>query len=171
MTDGAAFDSRAYRDWCGRFATGITVVTMRDGDQPHGMTANAFTSVSLDPPLLLICVDKTASVREALERSGVFTVNILSEDQREIAQFFARHGREDDPDADAMGDFPYRDGQTGSPILDGTIGWADCRFWGETDAGDHTVVIGEVVDMDLSQPDAAPLLFFASNYRLLADPA
>ncbi len=171
MTEGAALDSRAYRDWCGRFATGITVVAMRDGDQAHGMTVNAFTSVSLDPPLLLFCVDKSASVYDALERADAFTVNILSEDQRELAQFFARHGREDEADADAMGGFPYSDSQTGSPILDGTLGWADCRVWGKTEAGDHTVVIGEVVDMDLSQPDRAPLLFFASGYRLLDDPA
>ncbi len=169
MPDGASHDSRAFRDLCGRFATGITVVTMHDGDQAHGMTVNAFTSVSLDPLLLLICIDKTASVYEALERAGAFAVNILADDQRELAEFFAHHGREDE--GDAMGGFTYRDGKTGSPILDGTLGWADCRFWRQADAGDHTVVMGEVVDMDLSQPDGLPLLFYASGYRYLNDSA
>jgi len=168
MSDDSALDARSYRDLCGRFATGITIVTMNDSGQVHGMTANAFTSVSLDPMLLLICVDKGASVYDALQRAGAFTVNILAEDQRDIASFFARHGREDD--SDAMGGFPYREGKNGSPIMEGSIGWADCRFWNQTDAGDHTIVIGEVVDMELSQPDSEPLLYFASGYRNLRDP-
>ena len=169
MPDEASHDARAFRDVCGRFATGVTVVTMHDGGQPHGFTVNAFASVSLDPSLLLVCIDKAASVYEAMERAGSFTVNILTEDQRELADFFASHGREEE--GDTMGGFPYRSGKTGSPILEGTLGWIDCRFWRQSDAGDHTMVLGEVVDMELLRPDGAPLLFYAGGYRRLGGPA
>ena len=169
MPDGAPHDARAFRDVCGRFATGVTVVTMHDGDQPHGITVNAFASVSLDPLLLLVCIDKAVSVYQALERAGAFAVNILTEDQRELSEFFACHGREDE--GDTMGGFPYRAGKTGSPILEGTLGWVDCRFWRQSDAGDHTMVLGEVVDMELSRPDGAPLLFYSGGYRRLGGPA
>ena len=157
------------RDVVGRFATGVTVVTMADGGQPCGMTANAFSSVSLDPPLVLICVDKAASVYEPIQRARAFAVNILSEDQRSLSDFFARHGRKGE--GDPMGGFPHRSGKTGSPILDGTLAWLDCRLTEQFGGGDHSIVIGEVIDLQLSEPSGAPLLFYAGGYHNVGDRA
>ena len=158
-----AVDTRAFREICGRFATGVTVVTMRVADEPHGLTANAFSSVSLDPPLVLVCVDRAASVHDQMERAGAFAVNILSSVQRGLAEFFATHGRGDG--GDHMGGFPHRPGATGAPLLDGTLGWLDCRVWNRYDGGDHTIVVGEVVDVELTQTEGSPLLFFGGAYR------
>ena len=158
-----AIDTRAFRDISGHFATGVTVVTMRDGDEPHGLTANAFTSVSLDPPLVLFCIDRDASLHDQMERAGAFAVNILSSAQRELADFFASHGRGDG--GDSMGGFPHRPGATGSPLLAGTLCWLDCRVWNRYDGGDHTIVVGEVVEMELTQAEGSPLLFFGGAYR------
>ena len=163
MSDQASAEARAFRDVVGRFATGVTVVTMADSGQPCGMTANAFSSVSLDPPLVLICVDKAASVYEPIQRARAFAVNILSEDQRSLSDFFARHGREGE--GDSMGGFPHRSGKTGSPILDGTLAWLDCRLTEQFGGGDHSIVIGEVIDLQLSEPSGAPLLFYAGGYH------
>ena len=169
MTDQASPEPRAFREVAGRFATGVTIITMADGGQPHGMTANAFSSVSLDPPLVLVCVDKAASAYEPILRAGAFAVNILAEHQRSLSDFFARHGREEE--GDPMGGFAHRSGKTGSPILDGTLGWLDCRMTEQFDGGDHSIVIGEVIDLELTEPSGAPLLFFAGGYRNVGGPA
>ena len=158
-------DPRRFRDVIGRFATGVTVVTLHDGEQAIGMTANAVSSLSLDPLLILFCVDKGASAYAALERADAFAVNILALEQRDVSGFFATSGRGDD--GDAMGGFPHRAGETGAPLLDGTLGWFDCRPWARYEGGDHTIVVGEVVDFALAQPDGDPLLFFGGGYREL----
>lgn len=167
MSDEMALDARAYRDVIGRFATGVTVVTMHDGEQPQGMTANAITSVSLDPMLVLVCVDKGASVYEPMQRAGAFAVNILTGRQRAVSEFFARTGRGED--GDPMGGFPYRSGPSGVPILDGTLGWLECRPWRQYEGGDHTIVVGEVVRMELAEPDGEPLLFYAGAFGQFTD--
>ncbi len=157
-------DPRALRDIGGRFATGVTVITLRDGDQRHGMTANAFTSVSLRPPLVLYCIQKSASVFEAEQRTDTFAVNILAEDQRAVSDFFARTGR--GADGDSMGGFRYRDaGKSGAPLLEGCIAWLDCRVWARYEGGDHIIVVGEVLDMALLEPEAPPLMFYGGAYR------
>ncbi len=169
MPDQASSERRAFRDAVGRFATGVTIITVADGGRPYGMTANAFSSLSLDPPLVLFCVDKAASAYEPIQRSGAFAVNILAEHQQPLSDFFARHGREEK--GDPMGGFPHRSGKTGSPILDSTLGWLDCRVTEQLDGGDHSMVIGEVIDLELSEPSGSPLLFFAGGYRKIGDPA
>jgi flavin reductase (DIM6/NTAB) family NADH-FMN oxidoreductase RutF len=100
-----------------------------------------------------------------MQAADAFAVNILSRQQNELSSFFARTGR--GGDGDAMGGFGFQDGATGSPILDGTLGWLDCRPWQRYDGGDHTIVVGEVVDFELSQPEGEPLLFFSGGYREL----
>ena len=157
----AAIDSRAYRDVIGRFATGVTVVAAQEDGRTHGMTASSVTSVSLDPLLVLVCVGKSAAIHELMLRTGSFAVSILADGQQELAAFFSTQDRDDS----AMGGFPYRAAGSGSPILDGALGWLDCRLWQQYDGGDHTIVVGEVTGLELSTPNGAPLLFYAGGYR------
>jgi flavin reductase (DIM6/NTAB) family NADH-FMN oxidoreductase RutF len=166
MADQSVSTQRLFRDMAGRFATGVTVVTLRDSGEGLGMTANAFSSVSLDPPLVLVCIDKGASAYPSMQAAEGFAVNILSRQQDELSSFLARTGRGED--GDAMGGFAFRDGANGSPILDGTLGWLDCRPCERYDGGDHTIGVGEVVDFELLQPDGDPLLFFSGGYRALS---
>lgn len=165
MTAEPAIDARRYRDTIGRFATGVTVLTWDDGEHVRGMTANAVTSVSLDPMLLLACVDKRGSAHEQLHRAQAFTVNILAEDQIAVSQAFARSGVED------MGDMPYLTGSTGAPIIVGALAWVECEIAERIPGGDHTIFIGRVVDLAVARPDAGPLLFYSGRYRHLAEEA
>jgi flavin reductase (DIM6/NTAB) family NADH-FMN oxidoreductase RutF len=167
MSDSPNLDIRTFRDVIGRFATGVTVVTTTDGDSAVGMTANAVSSVSLDPFLVLVCVDKLTLAHEHLNDADGFAVNILAQGQGELSTFFASTGRGEE--GDAMGGFPYQLSDRGTPLLDGTIGWLDCRPWQRYDGGDHTIVVGEVRGLALTQPDVDPLLFFAGGYRQLGE--
>ncbi len=155
--------TRAFRDAAGRFATGVTVVTVNDGGVYRAMTANSFTSVSLDPPLVLICVDLEASMHGPIHEAGVFAVNVLTAEQRPIAELFARRGELAEP----MGGVPFTIGGTGSPLLEGTLGWFECEVWREYEGGDHTIYVGRLLDMSLLQPDGEPLLFYGGRYRAL----
>ena len=166
MASTRTLDSRVFRDVCGRFATGVTVLTVDDRGTPRGMTANAVSSLSLDPLLILVCVEGTASAHEAVDNVGAFAINILAEDQRHLSDLFAVHGEPSEP----MGGAPYRTASTGAPILKGTIGWIECEVWERYAGGDHTIFVGKAVEMELTQPDGAPLLFFAGSYRSLGEP-
>src|SRR5207244_2704150 len=117
-----------------------------------GLTANAVCSVSLEPPLILVCVDKTAESHPAFERSQAFVVNILSDRQQELSRRFAVSGGE------KFVGLPCRNGGTGAPILEGALAHVECRVVAAHDAGDHTIYIGEVQDADIGE--GAPLLFF-----------
>jgi len=156
-----AIDSREFRNTMGLFATGVTIVTARVSDERRGMTVNAFTSVSLDPPLVLVCVDRGASMLPMLEIADAFAVNILAADQRGTSDAFARHGQNN---ADMNG-VPFRDGPLGSPILEGVLSWAECRVEERHDGGDHTIFVGRVEALSIERSDASPLLFFAGGYR------
>jgi flavin reductase (DIM6/NTAB) family NADH-FMN oxidoreductase RutF len=118
-------ESKRFRDVIGRFATGVTVITLCDDDQPVGITANAVSSLSLDPLLILFCVDKGASAHDAIASAEGFAINLLALEQRDVSGFFATSGRGED--GDAMGGFSFREGTTGAPLLEGTLGWFDCR--------------------------------------------
>ena len=149
-----------FRRTIGRFATGVTIITTRHGRHLHGMTANAVASVSLDPLLVLVCVDKTADTHEILLKAGVFAVNILSINQQEISQKFANKNAEWTHGMEGVG---YRAGATGSPIIEGCIAYLDCRTVTEHHGGDHTIFIGEVVEAaELS--DGEPLLFYSGQF-------
>lgn len=156
-----------FRRVLGCFATGVTVVTSRIGQRTHGITVNSFTSVSLEPPLVLICLDHKTRAYEFLPEAGVFAVNVLSEEQEEVCRYFAWR-LAPDPD-DELATIPYRNGITGSPLIEGAIAYVDCRIVGQYEAGDHAIFLGEVVDAALLR-DAPPLLFFKGQFPRLAAP-
>ena len=166
MSEEKSGDSRSFRDTMGIFATGGTVVTL-ESKELYGMTANAFSSLSLDPPLLLICVAKTASMHEALSETSSFAVNILGENQEGISTLFAKHGRMEEP----LGGTPYHVGILGTPILDDCVAFAECKVRDQFPGGDHTIVVGEVVDFSSNDSSVDPLLFFKGRYRKLAKEA
>ncbi|MEY9862707.1 3-hydroxy-9,10-secoandrosta-1,3,5(10)-triene-9,17-dione monooxygenase reductase component [Catenulispora sp. GAS73] len=158
----AEVDPRALRQACGQFLTGVTVVTSTDGEYPFGMTANSFTSVSLDPPMVLFCPHKDAKIRELIDQSGCFAINVLSEDQAELSRRFTHRVTV------CFGDIPTRIGVSGAPLLDDALTYLDCRVVREIAAGDHTIVLGEVLDVGRTEPGARPLAFFRGQYVGLA---
>ncbi|WP_134498200.1 flavin reductase [Microvirga pakistanensis] len=147
----------------GTFVTGVTVVTTRDRDgQPRGMTANSFTSVSLDPPLLLICIGKSAGSFQAFSTASSFAVNILHEQQTEVSRLFASKA------PDKFAGVSYDTVHTGAPILTDCLSWFDCTVHNTVDAGDHLVIIGCV--QAFGTTPAAPLGFCRGRYAHLKDP-
>jgi flavin reductase (DIM6/NTAB) family NADH-FMN oxidoreductase RutF len=149
-----------FRRAMGRFTTGVTLITTRLGDELHGMTANAVTSLSLDPMLVLVCVDKTADTHDILSKAGVFAVNILNKAQAEISNRFAK--KEFDG-AHGLDDLPHGFALTGAPIIEGALAYLDCRTITEHHGGDHTIFIGEVVEArELSEGE--PLVFYRGKY-------
>ena len=158
----------ALRRVLGRFATGVTVITTWHDGRPYGMTANAFSSVSLDPPLVLVSVDKRAATCHRIVESGGFAVNVLSDRQESLALRFA--GRHRDM-ADPFGDLSYRRGDSGSPLLADVVAWIDCTYYADCDGGDHTLFLGRVGGMGL-EPARPPLIFYAGAFQWLGhDPA
>jgi 3-hydroxy-9,10-secoandrosta-1,3,5(10)-triene-9,17-dione monooxygenase reductase component len=146
-----------FRDVLGRFCTGVTVVTSMSGGEPVGMTCQSFSSVSLDPPLVLFCPAKGSRAWPRMQRAGFFCVNLLSHDQLELSNGFAAKG------TDKFAGVSWRPSATGAPLLDGVLGWVDCTIYAVHEAGDHYVVIGRV--MDLGVEDAPhPLLFYRGRY-------
>lgn len=145
------------REVMGHWLTGVTVVTAMDGGQPVGLAANSFTSVSLDPPLVLFCAGTSSSTWPRIEASARFAVNVLADDQEEISRVFAAKG------ADRFEGVGYREGATGSPILDDALAYLDCTIEATHEAGDHVLVIGRVVDLAV-QRDRAPLAFYRGGY-------
>jgi len=154
-----------FRKAMGRFATGVTVITTGIDGEIHGMTANAITSVSLEPMMLLLCVDHTADSHDILSRAGVFAVNILAEEQEAISDRFAT--KETD-DAHGLDGVPHTIGETGAPILDGVLAYLDCRTVTTQETGDHTIFIGEVVDAGYAEY-GNPLLFYGGQYGRIAN--
>ncbi len=155
-------DKNELRRVMGHFATGVTVVTTRGADgRFYGLTANAVSSLSLAPPLLLICVDKKAESYHCFEESKVFTINILSADQEELSRRFAVSG------GDKFEGVSYRAGANGAPILSGVLAHIQCRIAGSFDGGDHTIYLGEAQEAETSE--GKPLLFYRGGYRSLGD--
>jgi 3-hydroxy-9,10-secoandrosta-1,3,5(10)-triene-9,17-dione monooxygenase reductase component len=153
--------ARSFRDVLGRFASGVTVVTALSGGEPVGLTCQSFSSVSLNPPLVLFVPAKTSRAWPAIQRAGTFCVNFLGAGQAEVSNQMA--GRGDDKFAGlAWTPAPA----TGSPLLADAIGYVDCRVHAVHDAGDHYVVIGRVLDLGVPDEVATekPLLFFRGQY-------
>ncbi len=152
--------ARRFRDVLGRFASGVTVVTTTSNDEPVGMTCQSFSSVSLEPPLVLFVPAKSSRSWPLIQRSGKFCVNFLAADQAELSNTMASRG------ADKFGDVKWTPSQsTGSPILEGSLAHVDCTIHQVHEAGDHYVVIGRVVDLGIDEGDVDPLLFFQGKYR------
>ncbi len=156
------FDSKLQRKIMGRFATGVTVVTTDGPGGKGGLTANAVASLSLDPALVLVAVDKRAHSYAEIKANGCYAINILALDQELASQRFATPGPKD------FSGFTWKTAVTGSPILDGALGYADCRLHEILPGGDHDIFVGEIVAGD-ARDDGLPLLYFSGKYRKLAD--
>jgi flavin reductase (DIM6/NTAB) family NADH-FMN oxidoreductase RutF len=152
----------AFRKAMGTFATGVTVITLDDGGEVHGMTANAFTSVSLDPLLLLVCVDHRARTHTHLHARKRFGVNVLAEAQRAVSEYYADPSP-DHRDAERKAGARFDRTQHGTPVLHGALAYLECRLHTAQDAGDHTIFIAEVEDVVVREGD--PLLYFRGEYR------
>jgi len=137
------FSGADFRQALGAFATGVTVITTRGKDHLFGMTANAFSSVSLDPPLILVCVISGTTGAEVIEQNGMFAVNILGSHQEPISRYFASKDRP--RGLEAFDEIPHSNAVTGCPVIDGAAGYLDCRLHAAHEAGDHIVFIGEVL--------------------------
>ncbi|HYC57653.1 MAG TPA: flavin reductase family protein [Candidatus Binatia bacterium] len=159
-----AIDSGAYRKIMGNFATGVTVVTTCNGGRLHGFTANSVTGLSLEPLLLLVCVDKKAHALSELRICQSFAVNVLAADQKDISNLFAKSA----PPDDCLRGVSYRIGENGAPLIDGTIAHFECRLYDDLDGGDHVIFVGEVVGGAVTSPEAMPLLYFRGAYREIA---
>jgi flavin reductase (DIM6/NTAB) family NADH-FMN oxidoreductase RutF len=158
-----AVDPLEFRGIIGHFATGVTVITTSAGDQLHGMTANAVSSLSLDPVMVLICVDKTTFTHRVLDQGGVFVVNILGEQQEAMSRIFAKKG---EPETGTLRGQAFRLGETGAPILDGCLAYIECRVANVMAGGDHSIFLGEVVSEGVEE-EMRPLLFYRGGYHTL----
>ena len=155
----AVIDPDAFRAVLGRFASGVTVVAARDGDgHDPGMTVSAFASVSLRPPLVLVCIGHESSLHPVLEEADAFGISILAADQEALSRRFATHGST----FDGVG---FERGELGVPLLDGALAWLECRIAARHPLGDHTVVVGEVEGCDTR--NAGPLLYYRGGYAQL----
>jgi N-acetyl-1-D-myo-inositol-2-amino-2-deoxy-alpha-D-glucopyranoside deacetylase len=159
-------DAGRFREVLGRFVTGVAIMTTVAEGAPHGMTASSVTSVSLHPPLVLVCVDRGAKMAEEVAAGGVFALSFLADDQAGLSVTFADPDR---PGGDAQFEgVAHRRCVTGAPILDGAVGWVDARVHAIHDGGDHVIVVGEVVDLG-QDPDRRPLAYHAGAYADLAE--
>ena len=157
-----SIDPKEFRTALGRFATGVTVVTAKAGPRARGMTANAFSSLSLDPPLVLVCFDNRASSLKVVQEARKFAVNFLSEDQKGASDWFAGKGRDAE---DQFADVAHEAGENGSPLLKGNAGVLECDLHEELPGGDHTIVVGRVTRALVEEKAPPPLLFYGGAYR------
>ena len=156
-------DVASYRDAVGRFPTGVTVLTARHGGRQHGMTANSFTSVSLDPVLVLACVARSARLHELIVAAGEWGVSVLAADAAGVSAEFASRGK---GLGEALAGVPHHPGPyTGAALLDDALATFECRTVEVYGGGDHTILLGEVLDLDVLRPDGSPLLYYRGDYR------
>jgi flavin reductase (DIM6/NTAB) family NADH-FMN oxidoreductase RutF len=147
-----------FRRACGRFATGVTVATVLDAKSiPHGLTVSSFTSVSLEPPLILICLGHAVTCIEAFRAASYFGINVLTADQRELSDRFARKGH------DRFDGLTWQRGETGVPLIPGSLAQIECAVHERFSSGDHDILVGRMVRSVVDDDD--PLLYFASRYR------
>jgi flavin reductase (DIM6/NTAB) family NADH-FMN oxidoreductase RutF len=157
---GGRVASAQFRRACGRFSSGVTIATVVDAEgTPHGLTVSSFTSVSLEPPLVLICLGHRGSAIEAFRASAHFGINVLAEGQRDLAERFTKKGQ------DRFDGLKWRRGKTGVPLLPGVLAAMECAVRQRIAAGDHDIFVGQMVRARVSH--GAPLIHFASHYRRL----
>jgi flavin reductase len=154
--DQEAF-KKALRGW----ASGVTVVTSRSGDKVHGMTVSAFSSVSADPPLVLVCANRSSTTHGIIEEAGLFTVNILASHQQDVSNVFASSKHEDS----RLQRVGWTEGETGAPLIDQALASLECRVASAHREGSHTIYIGRVEAVHTS--DAEPLVYYQGGYRSL----
>jgi flavin reductase (DIM6/NTAB) family NADH-FMN oxidoreductase RutF len=161
MSSNHLVEAAEFTRACSRFATGIVIASVCDAQGvAHGLTANSLTSVSLTPPLILICIGHSASVLEAFRSAGHFGISVLAEDQRELSDRFARKGH------DRFDGTAWQPGHTGVPLVAGGLGTMECSVYQRQVCGDHDIVVGQV--LHTSVRDGKPLIYFGSKYRFLA---
>jgi flavin reductase (DIM6/NTAB) family NADH-FMN oxidoreductase RutF len=152
------FEAAQYRQVMGRFATGVTIITAIHEREPAGFTAQTFVPLSIDPPLVSFCPQKTSTSWPKIEAAGAFCVNILSDDQEALCRAFASSG------GDKFRGIGWHPGpSTGAPVLQGVIAWVEGRIEAVHDGGDHLVVVGRVLDL-ASKSDRHPLLFYRGGF-------
>ena len=153
-------DGKDFRRLLGHFAAGVTIITTTGKDgKPYGLTATAFCSVSLDPPLVLVCVDKKAESHPHVEASGIYAVNFLTQQQVDLSNRFAKSGY------DKFEGVEWNRGGLGLPLLPGALAHLECRVANKVDAGDHTIFVGQVESGEVVGGD--PLMHFSGAYRAL----
>jgi len=155
-------DKQIFRDAMGYFASGVTVVTVSNGeDGIGGLTANAFSSLSLDPPLILICVDNLSKAREYLEAEKTFTVHFLANDQEEVANAFAQRG------PDKANGIKWHTSAQGRPVLDDYLVALECDLENQMEGGDHVIIVGRVRAIEISDDSRAPLTYYRGRMNAL----
>lgn len=153
-------DSGEIRNRLGLWCTGVSVVTTTDRDAaPIGVTLNSFTSLSLEPPLLLICIDNNSETLRAIQDKGSFTINILAQEQRELAEIFCSP-------VDRFAKLDFQKGRNDVPLLDGAIVAFECDVENLFPGGDHKIVVGRLKNIVDGRLDAEPLIFNAGNYNI-----
>jgi flavin reductase (DIM6/NTAB) family NADH-FMN oxidoreductase RutF len=155
-------DATTYRRVVGNFSTGVAVVTSGEGTDAHGVTVNSFTSVSLDPTLLLVCLDRASRSRATILQTTVFNINILSTTQEHVSRLFASRDRP----ATWFDDLGCTNGVLGAPLIPQCLAHMECRLTETHEAGDHTILVAEVERADIAQ-ESAPLCFFRGKYAAL----
>jgi flavin reductase (DIM6/NTAB) family NADH-FMN oxidoreductase RutF len=154
-----------FRHAMGHFATGVTVVTSVAADgQPVGTTASAVSSLSLDPPLVLVCFDRASQTLAAVRSHGAFVINVLDQSQRQLSANFAQRGP-----AVAWDGVPHQPGRTGSPRLHGVLAALECTVEHRLPGGDHEIVVGRVREVATTENGGAPLLYWRGSYRSLGE--
>ena len=153
-----------FRDVMARFPSGVTVVTTAGSDGYHGVTVSAFCSLSLDPPLVLVCIDQAIQSHDLITNAPAFVVNLLAREQTFVAEQFAGRTPLADPTFKRV---PHRLGQLGAPVLDGSLGFVECEHWAAYDGGDHTIVVGLARALGLG-PASDPLVYFERQFTDLA---
>lgn len=154
----AGIDSARFRRALGHFATGVTIITAAPpGGAVVGIAVNSFTSVSLDPPLVAFCAAHSSSTWPKIREAGAFCVNIMGEEQEDVCRLFASKG------ADRFEAVGWKPAGSGSPVLEGGLAWIDCRIAAQHEAGDHTIVVGSVLGLDVAD-QGGPLVFFRGGY-------
>ena len=156
-------DARAFRQTVGRFVTGVTIIATETDGTLRAMTANSFTSLSLDPPLVLFCVGKTANLGELMRSATAFSVNILAQDQQDLSTYFAGGWKEPHPPPFSFTTWD------GGPLLEGCTAAIGCTVDAIHEGGDHWIVIGRVRALHQSEPARHPLVFSRGQYATLLE--
>jgi flavin reductase (DIM6/NTAB) family NADH-FMN oxidoreductase RutF len=156
-------DPDLFRGTLASWASGVTVVTSRRGEDLRGMTASAFCSLSLDPPLVLVCVDKSAIMHDFMAKSKIFAINVLAREQEDVSRACSSRRVEESRRLEGI---PFHEESTGSPVLDHAIAYLDCRVEHAYEGGDHTIFVGRVEAAGAR--DGEPLLYFRGAYRSIA---
>ncbi len=157
-----------FRRVMGRFATGVTIVTTRAGDDVHGTTMSAVCSLSLQPQLVLICVDHESDIHALIHESGVFAINMLHDEQASLAVELSHKGTDELLAAHRLENLAHRNGETGAPLLEDSLAHVECRVQDTITAGDHTIYVGSVVAAGMNPRADQPLLHYEGQYRSLS---